>query len=106
MAAHINSDRWDVVGAAVHEILHFIGLEDGYNESPLSSHGSREMLNRDDYFKPGYGPDQIMAVTDGTLVKEFETQGLRAAFNGMRSGAEWRTVQSRLDAMKQAGKIR
>lgn len=103
MAAHINSARGDAAAAALHDILHFIGLKDGYIENPLSSKGDRRPSVG---YEPGYFESQVMANTQGNEIRSHEIEGLRSPNNGMRSGVEWRRVQGRLDALKKAGKIR
>lgn len=98
MAAHINSSREDVIGAAVHDILHFVYLQDGYIENPSSTFGNRGPSVGP---RPGYGPDQIMYDTGGNEVRSHEVENLRSPNNGMRSGVEWRRVEGRLDSKRQ-----
>lgn len=57
--AHINTSRSDWVGAAVHDLLHLAGAEEGYVES--GSRGGRTSTP-----KPGYTSDHIMAERSGS----------------------------------------
>lgn len=92
--AHIDSTRSDAAGATLHDSLHFVpGLgdprrSDGYLETSNPQTGAREFAG----YKPGFGPDQIMANTSGNLLRAHETSFMNDANNGLGSKEELQKV--------------
>ncbi|WP_152984675.1 hypothetical protein [Stenotrophomonas terrae] len=76
-----------------HDSLHFVpGLgdgrkSDGYTQG-FDMNGNRVRTG----YKPGFGPNQIMANTGGNMMKAFETSFLKDAFNGNGSARELYTL--------------
>lgn len=66
---HINSDGKESIGAAVHDIFHFAGVEDQYNEQPRDAQG-----NRVSEPKPGYDDSNIMTSRTGTNLNSQQIQ--------------------------------
>jgi RHS repeat-associated protein len=66
---HINSDAAESTGAAVHDILHFAGIEDQYKENPPDSQGNRVAEP-----KPGYDESNIMTSRTGTNLNSQQIQ--------------------------------
>jgi hypothetical protein len=62
--AHINSENANVVGAAAHDVLHFAGMKDKYQDAGTNSKGDRPIL-----IEPGYTKSNIMADRSGTDLK-------------------------------------
>ncbi len=88
-AAHIDSTRSDAAGATLHDSLHFVpGLSDG-RKSDGYTQGTDQDGNRvRTGYKAGFGPDQIMANTGGSMLKSFETSFMNDAFNGNGSAED------------------
>jgi len=59
--AHINSANPDSIDAAAHDIFHFPGIEDQYQEGPRDAQGNRTSTP-----KPGYNNTNIMTSRSGT----------------------------------------
>lgn len=89
--AHIDSRRSDVVGAVLHDILHFANLSDRYNESPNSTFGNRGESTPHAGFE-----DSIMAGTDGTMLYQEETQQFQDAYNGLHDEKKWKDLRERI----------
>jgi len=67
--AHINSDNSDAKDAAAHDILHFAGIKDQYQEGPRDAQG-----NRTSSPTPGYDNSNIMTSRSGTNLKPEQIQ--------------------------------
>lgn len=90
--AHIDSRRSDVVGAVLHDTMHFAHLPDRYTESPSSTFGNRGPATP----IPGF-EDSIMGSTSGTMLHQSETAQFGNAFNGLHDQKDWEKLQQRID---------
>jgi hypothetical protein len=69
--AHIDTNKFLSNDAAAHDILHFAGIQDRYQEGPLDAQG-----NRTSKPSPGYTSSNIMAARGG---KELKPEQLKEA---------------------------
>jgi RHS repeat-associated protein len=90
--AHIDSTRSDVVGAVLHDALHFANLSDRYTESADSAFGSRGESTPHEGFE-----DSIMAGTNGKMLYQEETRQFQDAYNGLHGEKEWNELQERIN---------
>ena len=67
--AHIDSSAGLATGAAAHDSLHFVGIEDQYQEGPHDAQGNRTASP-----KPGYDDSNIMVSRSGTAIKPVQIQ--------------------------------
>ena len=67
--AHINSDNGQAIDAAAHDILHFAGVKDQYQEGPRDAQGNRTSTPT-----PGYDNSNIMTSRSGTNLKPDQVQ--------------------------------
>jgi len=67
--AHINSANGQSTDAAVHDIFHFAGIDDQYQEGPRDAQGNRTSTP-----KPGYNNTNIMTSRSGTQLKPQQFQ--------------------------------
>jgi RHS repeat-associated protein len=67
--AHINSDNGQATDAAAHDILHFAGIKDQYQEGPRDAQGKRTSTPT-----PGYNNSNIMTSRSGTDLKPEQVQ--------------------------------
>jgi RHS repeat-associated protein len=66
---HINSENGEATGAAAHDILHFAGIKDQYEEGKPDANG-----NRTSSPTPGYDNSNIMTSRSGTNLKPEQVQ--------------------------------
>jgi hypothetical protein len=65
----VNTDTADSNGAAKHEIMHFAGINDQYDEKPTDAKGNRSATIR-----PGYDGSNIMVDRNGKKLKPQQLQ--------------------------------
>jgi RHS repeat-associated protein len=70
--AHINTAEGASTAAAAHDILHFAGLTDKYQEGPRDAGGNRTSTPL-----PGYSPQNVMADRNGTQLKPEQVEEAR-----------------------------
>jgi RHS repeat-associated protein len=67
--AHINSDGGGAIGAAAHDILHFAGMKDKYDEGKRDANGNRTSTPQ-----AGYDDKNIMTSRSGTQLNGAQIQ--------------------------------